>query len=107
MAERQMREGEIVELPPNQYRHYLRVLQRLEPAACRAIAETAAGHLGRLGKKTDPTKATTELFDGALDVDVGTMLSWMAKVNNPKEHRRAIKQLIVIQATAASRVPKA
>lgn len=107
MAERQYREDEIVELPPVQYKHYLRVLQRLEPSACKSIAETASGVLESVGAKTDLSKATTELFEGALDIDVGSMLTWMKKINNPKLHKRAVKQLQTIHATAMSRTPKA
>lgn len=105
MAERVAREEEIVELPANQYRHNLRVLQRLDPAACRSVAEAAAAQLASIGIKADPSKVTNELYDGAVDIDLGSMLTWMKKVNDPKKHKRAIKQLQTIYATAMSRVP--
>ena len=103
MAERQTREGEVVELPPEQYRHYLRCIQRLEPSTCRVISEAAAAQLAAVGAKRNLEAVKTELFEGAVDVDIGTMLAWMKKINS-KTMRRAVKQLQTIDATALSRV---
>lgn len=103
MAERQTRADEIVELPPNQYRHNLRMMQRLDPGACRAVADTAAAQLASIGVKTDPSRVKTELFDGAVDCDLGSLMAWMKKVNDANKYKRAVRQLQTIEATARSR----
>ena len=101
MAERQYVEGVVVELSKEQLRHYLRMINRIAPESAKAIAESASMHLARLGVARDLSKSRVEAFDGALSMDVGTLLTWMSKIQT--EHKRAIVQLVTLDASASTR----
>jgi hypothetical protein len=101
MANRQAPEGVVVELPPEQLTHYLRMINRVPPDQALPVALCAAQHMKRLGLKRDFGLVKIESFDGALNSDMGTLMTWMAKVM--PNHKRAKKQLAVLDASAAYR----
>lgn len=92
---------EIVELEPRAIENFLRVVQRITPEEAKGVMSAAAVHLSRLGVTPDPTKAYKRPFDGSLSIDIGSMVTWMEKIQ--PIHRRAIDQLQAIWATASAR----
>lgn len=101
MAQRQAAEGVIIELSDSSFLHFLRMLNRMEPSAAAAVAQISMQNLQRLKVKRDMTKARVESYAGDMNADVGTMLDWFAKVQ--PNHRKAIKQLVTLDASAERR----
>lgn len=101
MAARRDAENVIVELPPEQLTHFARVINHAGPVLAKAIAVTSGSHLTRLGVRRDLSKAMKDSFAGAINSDTGTLFAWMAKIQ-PK-HRRAIAQLVALDASACAR----
>ncbi len=59
-------------------------------------------NLKRLGVKRDLTKAVTEIPEGSDQLNVGSLVDWMAKIQPGDD--RAINQLVVIDATCVKRM---
>lgn len=58
-------------------------------------------NLKRLGVERNLSKAHTKLPDGSDQIDIGSIVTWMDKIQ--PEHKRSVWQLIEIDATAVSR----
>lgn len=101
MADRSSLDNVVVQLPSEQMTHYLRVINRVLPEQAKSIADISLENLTRVKSKRDMSKAQVVPFDGALDVDIGTLLSWMKRVR--RLTRAAKAQLVILDASAALR----
>lgn len=101
MAQRQALENEIIVLPDSQFLHFRRTLNRVEPSTAKMVSEKSKEALTRLGLSRDMTKADPAPFDGALNIELASLLRWFEKVQIT--YKRAVGQLVVLDACAALR----
>lgn len=99
---------ETLKLSDSHFLHFRRVITRMSPTQAAAFAERATAALEKLGVKPNASKSRPAVFEGALTVDVGSMLGWVDKVCKPRfdgdtDAADATHQLQILYATAKSR----
>jgi hypothetical protein len=104
MAARQAIEGYVADLSKEHYTHFLRMVFRCTPEEAKSVATVLGVQLERLGVKPNLSKATSAPFGGALNMDVGSLRDWAARINKTAEgSRHAIRKLVALHATAVAR----
>lgn len=91
----------VAELEPAKFRYFVRMINKMTPEGAKGVANGTLEHLTRLGLQRDPSKGNPEVYAGAINTDVRSLLDWAASVQ--AEHPRAQKQLIALDATAFNR----
>lgn len=101
MAERQTRENYIADLRRDQMANFVRMLFRMSQEQAYGVSVSTLAQLERLGAKRDTTKAARNNFTGTVNIDSGAILEWASRIR--PEHKRAIRQLVLLDATAVAR----
>jgi len=91
----------VKELSKDQFRDVIRMLKRCPIEQAASVRFATFDALKRLGAKRDPTKAVRGIPSGSDQVNIRRILDWLDKVG--PEDRRAIRQLVAIDATAVAR----
>jgi len=105
----------VLELPGQQFRSLVRMLKTRDLDVVGAVFGLTEVALDRLGVERDPAKAAVGVPDGYENTNVGVVKEWLEKVAPPPEgaaeyharvrdYRCAVKQVVVLNATAAKRV---
>ena len=90
-----------VMLSPNEFDTIIRGLKTGTMAQVNGVRQKSFDTLKRLGVKRDVTKVAKTPAGGSDQIDNMSIFNWMDKIE--PVHTRAIKQLIVIDATAVAR----
>lgn len=90
-----------IRLPRNQFRNIIRVINKSGIDLSSSIRQITYDALKRLGVKRDLTKAKSGIPRGSDQVDLGSIKTWLSKIQ--VSNVDAIKQLVVIDATAVVR----
>lgn len=103
MADRQRSDPKaMAELPKNQYRNVIRFLSEASLSNVLELKTITYINLKRLGVKRNLTKAIKfNSRRGSVQVDVGSIRNWLRLVTT--KDKKAIAQLVAIDATACSR----
>ena len=92
----------MVALPKNQLNNILRVLLNGQIDRVQQIRHVTFGLLKKLKVTRDLTKAIRKPPKGSDQVDVGSIITWLNKI--VVTDKLAVKQLVVIDATACKRM---
>lgn len=90
------------DLDPHDFDRYTRMCFQGSTGAVDQLKKTCELHLVRLGKKPDRTKAVSKTPDASDNYNLQSLYRWMEAVG--VRDRGAIKQLIVLHATACRRM---
>lgn len=101
MANRARLPNEVIELPRSGFFNIIRLIHKLPLDHIAQIRSVTYETLKRLGVKRDLEKAVTAIPKGSSQVDVGTIVAWMRKIQ--AKDKRAIRQLVAIDATVCKR----
>lgn len=88
-------------LPKNQYNNVIRLLRRADISTVLAIRNVTFVRLNEIGVKRDLSKAVEKTPNGSDQVDVQSVVQWIRSVT--PDQKRAVWQLVEIDATACSR----
>ncbi len=89
-------------LSQKHFNNIIRSINRSNVATAGSIETATKNALERLGVERDVSKAVTSLPKGSDQGDVGAIVAWLKKIQS--NNKRAIRQIVVIDATAAKRV---
>ena len=88
-------------LSTGEFDHWVRILKISSVGIVGQVKTAADDQLERLGVQPDRTKAVAGVPDGSDQVDVRAFITWAEKLT--RRHRKAVGQLVALQATAAAR----
>ncbi len=89
------------ELPQNQLNNIIRMVLKADQERALAIRQATFDTLKRLRVPRDLSKATTKTPNGSDQCDIGSIITWLNKVE--KIDSVAITQIVLIDATAVAR----
>ena len=92
----------VVTMSRPQFKWVIRQIKTGKIDRVKSIEVGTLAAVKRLGVKRDPTKAVRGIPVGPDQGNVRTILDWLDRVK--PENKRAIKQVIAIDATAAARI---
>jgi len=85
-------------LPPEHFNTVIRMIKTARVDVANSIRVATQTAMDRLGVGAGRTRAVKGLPKGSDQVDVGSLVAWLAKVN--KEDTEAVAQIVVINVTA-------
>lgn len=88
-------------LPQNQFGSVIRVVKRGGIETVMAVRNATYTTLRRLGVKRDRTKAVAGMPRGSDQVDMRSIVEWLARVE--RDDAEASAQIVAIDATAVDR----
>ena len=91
-----------VELNPQQFNHVIRQIKNAAIDRAKLIRTATHSTLKRLKVKRDVSKAVKGIPKGSDQGNVGTILTWLERIG-PTD-KKAIRQLVAIDATAVARM---
>jgi len=92
---------QVVALDKQKFANVIRWINTGPVDRARSIREGSFRALKRLGVSRNMNKAQSDVPDGSDQVSVGTILAWMKRIESG--HRKAIRQLVAIDATCVAR----
>lgn len=101
MAERQTREGYVADLSREHFTNFARMIHRLSPEQGSGLAIALKTQLDRLGVPRNAARSVVYNFEGSMNIDTGSLIDWAKRIQS--NHRRAIRQLVQLDATAYAR----
>lgn len=91
-----------LELPPGQFDNVVRAIKNGSRDAVLQIRQATFDNLARLGVKRNKEAAVAGTPAGSDNVDVQSVIAWMRKIPS-KDYKRAVRQLVALDATAVAR----
>ena len=91
----------VVILTKRQFANAVRMIKNCRPDTAKQFRQATFTALKRLGVKRDPTKAVNGVPSGSDTFDARWLSDWSEKIQ--PEHKRAIRQLIALDATVVAR----
>lgn len=92
-------------LPDTQFNDVIRMIKRSRVDNVELLVIGARARLKELKARPKPDKAVSGVPEGNNQVNVGSIVTWMNKIDRKKKgFKRSIRQLVVIEATATKRL---
>ena len=88
-------------LPENQFNNIIRMIKMGSMNVVKEIKTATFLALKRLGATRRPVNARKKIPAGSDQVDVGSFITWMNKVQ--ASDKKAVEQIVIIDATACRR----
>jgi len=89
-------------LLPEQLNNIIRAIKKGDDERAQFILTKSVATLERLGRERDESRARKKMPEGSDQIKLGSLLAWMDSIE-PK-HKKAIRQVIMIDATAFARI---
>ncbi|KKM08382.1 hypothetical protein LCGC14_1724350 [marine sediment metagenome] len=89
-------------MPPNHLNNVIRMIKTASLDRVKEIKTATFLALKRLGVARQPDNARKKIPKGSDQVDVGSFITWLSKIQ--AEDTEAVKQIVIIDATACRRV---
>ena len=93
---------EVIVLSKQAFNQMIRIIKTAPIARARLVRTAARGALNRLGIKADSSKVVAGIPKGHDHFNGMSVSAWFDKVK--AEHKRAIRQVVAIDATATARM---
>jgi len=92
------------ELLPDDFNSVIRTIKRTRMDEVIYLRNATEASLKRLKVRRDKRQSVKGLPDASDHHDFGSIVTWMSKLQNKKTYKKAIKQLVAIDATANARI---
>lgn len=90
------------QLPTNHFNNIIRLVKTSSLDRIKEIETATTFAMERLGIARDLTQAQQKILEGSNQVDIGSFIVWLSKVQ-PGDGE-AVKQIVAIDATASKRI---